>query len=121
MSHILVVEDDEDLLFLYRAALASKGRVVTEAKNAQEAMTILANPEYLPSLIFLDINMAGGQSGFRIIEEIRRTPRLAASEVVVVTANDQHRTPARERGVRHFIVKPFDISEMATLAEQFGA
>ena len=118
MSTVLLVEDDRDLLFLYRVTLNKYGHTIKEASDARIALDLLDDPHYLPDIIFLDINMVVGLSGYGLIEEIRKRPRLNKVEIVVVTANDQYRTQVMEKGVRHFLVKPINILEMVALADR---
>ncbi len=121
MIHVFVIEDDPDLLFLYHEALSKLGRTVTEVQDGTEALDILENSDYTPAVVFLDINMASGISGFKILETIHQIPRLAHTEVVIVTANDQNRAYAESKGVRHFRVKPFSVADITALADELCA
>ncbi len=121
MIQILVIEDDPDLLFLYGEAIIKPGRVVTNAADGVIAAALLEESDYTPDVVFLDINMVNGVSGFRILEIIRNTPRLQQAEVVVVTANEQHKLYALSKGAHYFRVKPFNVEDITALADELCA
>jgi CheY-like chemotaxis protein len=120
MSHILVVEDDHDLLELYGFALSKRGRTITAASDSVTASSYLRNPYFCPDVIFLDINMNTGVSGLGLMQMIRLDPRLSHIPIVIVTANDQYRDYALSQGAWDFLVKPVKISELAAIANKLG-
>ena len=72
MKKILVVDDEEDIRFLYKEELEDLGYQVTVAATAEEAMEkILANN---PDIITLDIKMPGmdGIEFMRKLKEERK-------------------------------------------------
>src|SRR5256885_343930 len=120
MSQVMIVEDDRDLLTLYRLALTKKGREITTLSDGSSAVDMLQNPGYCPDVIFVDVNMSTGISGLGLIDMIRQDPRLNCVPVVVVTANDMYRDTALDAGARAFLVKPVRIAEIADLANKLG-
>ena len=121
MSHILIVEDDPDLLDLYTFTLARTGREITALYDPVSAIDLIQNPQFNPDLIFLDINMRAGISGLGLMSLIASTTRLKHVPVVVVTANDIYKEYALKAGAREFLVKPIRISDMADIANRFDA
>jgi len=121
MSHIMIVEDDPDLLDLYRLALSQNGREITALCDPVSAVDLIQNPQFNPTLIFLDINMQKGISGLGLMSLIASTGRLTHVPVVVVTANDIYKEYALKAGAREFMVKPIKITDMAAIANRFNA
>ncbi len=117
MPTVLVVEDDNDLLFLYHTALSQKGYHVIEARNNAQAMELLQAPDFIPHLVFLDIGMPDAP-GTRIIHYMRSEPRFNDTRIVVVTANEHYQTRVDEGDISHFLVKPITITQLVDLADE---
>ena len=72
MKKILVVDDEENIRFLYKEELEEEGFMVELAKNGEEALEKL--PLFKPDLITLDIKMPG-MGGIETLKRIRETER----------------------------------------------
>ena len=72
-EHILVVEDEEDILELLRYNLAKEGFRVTGVVSGEEAVRAARSTP--PDLIVLDL-MLPGMDGFTVCRELKK--RLAA-------------------------------------------
>jgi CheY-like chemotaxis protein len=114
---ILLVEDDEDDVFLLERAL-SKAKLDSPlyiAANGQEAIDYLAGAgKYadrttypMPGCVFLDLKLPF-RHGFEVLEWIRSEPSLAAIDVFVLTSSpeDRDRERAEQLGARAYLVKP---------------
>lgn len=111
---VLIVEDDEDLLFLYKSALGGLAPNVDFARSAGELMSKLHQPDYVPDLVILDIEMPDAQN-FRAIDFMKREPRFAETKIIVITANDTYRDRL-EGTVDSFLLKPLAITDVIRLA-----
>ena len=82
---LLVVEDEADLLKLYRLQIGSWDLPLTliTAVNGFEALLRIG--ETKPDLLVTDLNMPG-MDGFRMIRTLRANPEFAAMEIIAVTA-----------------------------------
>jgi CheY-like chemotaxis protein len=107
LKKILCVDDAEEILVLLKAVLDLAGYTVATCADAAEALQ--AAPEFLPDLIFLDVNMPD-MDGPDVLIKLREFPQLKATPVVFLTAQYQEHEVAGyfEMGVAGVFAKPFD-------------
>lgn len=67
MSRILIVEDDETILFALRSALGRNGYEVSAAGSLEEAKRFIQNPT---DLILLDLGLPDGE-GLTLLKAFR--------------------------------------------------
>lgn len=104
-AHILVVDDDEDILRLLTMRLHARGFRVTSVASAEQALAHLAVDP--PRVVISDIRLPG-RDGLSLFEEVRSTwPTLP---VILLTAhgNIPDAVDATSRGVFGYLTKPFD-------------
>ena len=104
-AHVLVVDDDEDILRLLTMRLRARGFRVTAVGSAEQALAQIAVDP--PRVVVSDVRLPG-QDGLALFEEIRRTrPTLP---VILLTAhgNIPDAVDATSRGVFGYLTKPFD-------------
>jgi two-component system response regulator GlrR len=104
-AHVLVVDDDEDILRLLTMRLQARGFRVSAVGSAEQALVQIAIDP--PRVVVSDIRLPG-QDGLGLFEEIRRTrPTLP---VILLTAhgNIPDAVDATSRGVFGYLTKPFD-------------
>lgn len=106
---ILVVEDDEALLELYRLVLQKEGFQTLSARNGSEAFEILEQTHI--DLVITDIMMPV-MDGYEFVTELRRqNPRLP---VLMITAKQDF--PSKNKGFTlgadDYMTKPVDTAEM---------
>lgn len=102
MLRTVIIEDEEPCLINLLELLKNYNfiEIVAFASNVMDAVNKIDTLK--PDLIFLDINIPGGD-GFTVLEEIKHTPF-----VVFVTAFDQFALKAFERNSIDYILKPVD-------------
>lgn len=115
MTSVLVVEDDKDLVYIYRMALGQAGYQVTMARSGREARQALDRE--VPDLMFLDMNMPD-ESGLDVIRYVRADERFRDLRIVVITANPLWERQIAEEDIELFLVKPVAIADMVTLARR---
>lgn len=115
MAHILVVEDDLDLQFLYEATLGRLGHVVASASRTSEALLMLTHEEF--DLVILDMNMPDAP-GVKVIEFARGDARLRHVPMIVISADAQWRRPCLDLGIEHFLVKPVPTRRLFALLDE---
>ena len=108
-SHILVVDDDQDILKLISMRLVAAGYHITTANNGAEAMSSIALQR--PDLVISDLRMPA-MDGMALLEAVHSAhPTLP---VIILTAHGSipDAVRATQRGVFGFLTKPFDSQEL---------
>jgi CheY-like chemotaxis protein len=113
---VLVCDDTASLRELVSEALAEGGYTIVEARDGDESLELARRVR--PDLIVLDVVMPG-RSGFDVLAELRKSPALARTPVVVCTASARaiDRDLARTLGIDRFLHKPFSPLELASVVE----
>jgi DNA-binding response OmpR family regulator len=101
---LLVVDDDADMLAVVGFALRQAGFPVLPAPNFATAVSTFRAQQ--PDLAILDINLAGGGSGFELCDLMRKESRLP---IMMLTARGEEADLVRalELGADDYLTKPF--------------
>lgn len=113
---ILVVEDNADLLLLYKTAIEQQGHQIVEARSGAELMRLLKTDGFAPDLVVLDIEMPDSLN-LNAVQYIRNEPRLKNARILVVTANESYRDKIGG-AVEKYIVKPIAITTLLQLVDE---
>lgn len=107
MSHILVVDDEQDICEILQFNFESEGFEVTTANSAEEALELL--PQVHPDLLLLDV-MMDRMSGFEMAQRLRAEGNQVP--IIFLTAKTQERDQLDgfEVGADDYITKPFSFS-----------
>ena len=111
-EHILLVEDEPDLLQTLSFNFESEGYKVSKALNGEEAMKLLEKNDSI-ALVILDL-MLPDISGLDICRHIRNTNDLKNLLVIMVTAKGEEvdRVVGFEVGADDYVVKPYSVREL---------
>lgn len=106
-STVLVIEDNEQNLYLVRFLLEKHGFVVHEARDGREGVA-LAN-ELHPDLILLDIQLPM-LDGYAVAAELRKDATLQNTPIIAVTSYAMvgDREKALASGATDYIEKPIN-------------
>ena len=110
-ARILLVDDEQDLVWALRHSLSDEGYKVLAAGNGAEALALAQRES--PDLVILDIVMPG-LDGLEVCRRLRRDPALAAVPILFLTVrNDiEDRVIGLNGGADDYLVKPFDVREL---------
>jgi len=113
---VMLVEDNQDLLFNFHLILEEHEFEVASAKNGSEALDILSNEGFLPDIIISDIMMPD-MDGFEFLEKISSNPKYSHVPFIFLTAlsmptDIEH---AKELGVDEFLVKPIEEEDLISI------
>jgi two-component system, LytTR family, response regulator len=110
----LIIDDEkngrENLAGLVRQ-YCPQLKIVAEAATVDEAIEKIN--EFQPRLIFLDIEMPGG-NGFKLLEHFKTFP----FEVIFVTAYDNYAIKAIRFSASDYILKPINLNELIDAVEK---
>jgi two-component system nitrogen regulation response regulator GlnG len=114
-ERILVVDDEESIRWVLSRGLGRRGWKVEGAETAGLALRRLTEQSY--ALVFLDIRLPD-LDGLSLLEQIRRLPNPPM--VVIMTAQGTVDTAinAMKKGAYEYIIKPFDLEDVISLAHQ---
>lgn len=106
---LMVVDDNQDILFNLKILLESKGYKVKTANSGEMALKILSNQENLPEVIISDIMMPN-MNGYEFFAAVSELTQLNQIPFLFLTAKS---TPEEIRfgkmlGVDDYITKPFN-------------
>lgn len=112
---ILLVDDEADLLSLWKVRLESNGFEVTTALSGEEALAKMSVVN--PHLVITDLRMPG-IDGMALFEAVRE--RNQAVPVIIITAHGSipEAVEATKHGVFSFLTKPIDGKELIVEAEK---
>ena len=116
MLTILIADDEPHVVELVRVTLEDDRVRVVEASDGASALVLAA--EIDPELIFLDVNLPD-MSGLDVCRRLRKQPRMACAQIVMLTAAAQQDDIARglAAGATHYLTKPFSPVRLLSLVE----
>ena len=102
---VMIVDDFEDALEMYRDYLVFSGLRVTTAANGEDAIAVAIRDQ--PDVIFMDIRMPG-MTGTEAMVALRQEPRFNKVPIVALTAHALHaeHAAALRAGFDEVISKP---------------
>lgn len=109
--HVLLIEDEPNILEAMRFILARDGWTVSSHSDGNSAVAAVQRAR--PDVLVLDV-MLPGRSGFDILRELRASPETAGLPIMMLTARgqDKDRARAESYGVSQFMTKPFSNSDV---------
>jgi len=108
---ILIVDDEQDLVWAVRYTLIAEGYEVLIANNGIEAITIAQSTQ--PDLIILDIMMPH-IDGIQVCHILRRDQQLASVPILFLSkqCSITDRITGLDDGADDYLGKPFDFGEL---------
>jgi DNA-binding NtrC family response regulator len=114
MAKVLVVDDEESIIWIFRKLVESLGHAFLSAPTAEKGIELARTEQ--PDLVFMDVKLPG-MDGLTALEEVRRVaPR---SKYVVVTAHGSLDTAVRAMkvGAVEYLAKPVDLDQARALIQ----
>jgi DNA-binding NtrC family response regulator len=109
--HVLVVDDEQLLLWAIAESLRSRGLEVDEASNAKEALHALTAERTAPEAVLLDLNLPDSHD-LGLVKMVRRLAPAARVFLMTAFGTPEVRAEAHELGVVDIIDKPFDLTAL---------
>jgi DNA-binding NtrC family response regulator len=114
MAKVLVVDDEESIIWIFRKLVESLGHAFLSAPTAEKGIEIARTEQ--PDIVFMDVKLPG-MDGLTALEEVRRiAPR---SKYVVITAHGTLDTAVRamKLGAVEYLSKPVELDQARALIQ----
>lgn len=110
-THILVIEDEQDIRDLISFQLKSEGHKVTACESADKAISVLESGEKI-DLFIVDWMLPGSMNGLEFTKKLRKHKDFTETPVVMLTALTQPENivAGLDAGADDYVTKPFDIN-----------
>jgi len=111
MAHVLIVEDEPDVMLLLENRMRGAGHEVESVTNGEQALEAVA--QRAPAVIILDWMMPR-LNGLEVCMRIRATDTERHIKVLMLTAKSQQHDidEAYAAGADDYIVKPFSSRDL---------
>ena len=111
-ARILIVEDDVTIAGMLGEIFRRGGFAPTTVRDGRSAINEVLHGEP-PRVAVVDV-MLPYTDGFSVVATMREQPRWSGVPVVMLSARQlpPDVARARELGVRRYLTKPFDVSEL---------
>lgn len=118
VRRILIVDDEEPIVFALRRFLVSRGYEVVAAREREEAEALILLGAFDAMIADLRLTRAHGAEGLELLTCIRRfTPRTLTILLTAYGTPEVERE-ARARGADVFLLKPQPLPELADLLDE---
>jgi CheY-like chemotaxis protein len=116
-KHILIVEDNEDLLSLYRDLLEPEGYKLSALPGSDNIVSHVSKLQ--PDVVLLDFLIAGINGG-ELCSQIKKNKSTAHIPVVMISAYPKLVNSLGHYGWDDFITKPFNVEEFQRVIGKYS-
>ena len=107
--HVLVIDDNEDILFMLKAMLNFKGYTVSVKENTYDLENFIT--ALSPSIIIMDMLLSGAD-GREICKQIKASALLCSIPILMISAHPQAKEECLAAGANYFLAKPFEMNDI---------
>ena len=116
-ARVLLIDDHQDALETLKLILEGAGHEVQTAPDGRTGLECI--DAFAPEIVFCDIGLPGGMSGYDVVRAVREDPsdRLA---MVAITGfgRREDRVRAREAGFDEHMTKPVSTAELLAMVRR---
>jgi two-component system cell cycle response regulator DivK len=115
---VLIVEDNEKNMKLFRDVLVATGYSILEATTGEDAVDFAVS--HAPALVLMDVQLPG-IDGVEALARLRRDERTRAIPVLALTAQAMHGDRERflSAGFDAYLSKPMNIAELLRTVREY--
>jgi len=111
MKHVLIVDNDPDVLDIMQEALTYEGLHVTGMAEANDIFQLI--DLYQPDLLMIDY-LLDGINGGEICHQLKVNPKTQHLPVIIMSAYPRVMLSLGTYDSDDFIAKPFDLNDMVS-------
>ena len=108
-SHILLIDDNEDILMMMKAMLGLKGFKVSATGDVEGIESTIRDLE--PDIIIMDM-LLGGYDGKEICKQLKTNEEFSPIPVVMLSAHPNGEKECLQAGADYFLEKPFEMERL---------
>ncbi|WP_046242486.1 response regulator transcription factor [Hymenobacter terrenus] len=111
MPHVLIVDDEPNIVMSLEFLMRKNGYQVGIARNGTEALAAIAQTPY--DLVVLDVMMPD-VDGYQVCQQLRQQPNQAGTKVIFLSAKSREADMQKgyEAGADLYVPKPFSTRQL---------
>src|SRR5215813_8018832 len=109
MAKLLLIDDEEDVLYSFRRIFDSPDIELNTASSGEEGLKLI--PKLKPDLVIMDVRM-GGISGLETLRRVRQTDPKQLVILMTAYGTTQTAIEAMKLGAYDYLLKPFDVPKL---------
>ena len=107
--HILVIDDNEDILFMIKTMLEMKGYLITAKENPEHIESVIELTK--PDIILMDM-LLSGSDGREICRNLKGNYSFAHIPIIMISALPDADISCKDAGSDYFLGKPFEMNDL---------
>jgi excisionase family DNA binding protein len=115
-ARILVIDDNESILAVFRETLEGDGHIVVTADTGAKGLEYMTQQDF--NLVFLDLNMLKAD-GAEVLREIRGIKQNLPAMIITGYPDSAMMNRAMKLGPLGVMLKPFGDSDIRTVVSSF--
>jgi two-component system nitrogen regulation response regulator GlnG len=109
MSKLLLIDDDQDVLYSIRRNIESPEVELTTASSGEDGLKLISKLK--PDLVLMDIRM-GGMNGLETLRRIRQLDTKLLVILMTAYGTTQMAIEAMKLGAYDYLLKPFEVPKL---------
>lgn len=114
MKTILLVDDEENIRFLYEEEFKDEGYSIISASNGSEALELFASDQ--PDLVILDIQMPG-MNGIEVLRQMKTIDPTVP--VILSSAYPEFKQDFGAWASEEYVVKSSDLQQLKDVVRRY--
>lgn len=114
-DHILVIEDNEDILMMIEMMLVHQNYRVSKKADGDDVESFIKKIQ--PGVILMDM-LLSGVDGTLVCKQVKENSSTKHIPVIMISALSQGRERSEEVGADFFLAKPFEMEDLLTIAAE---
>ena len=118
MAHLLLVDDDNDVVEIFAELLRGEGHEVRTASTGEEGLVALRAAASLPDVLVLDVDMpvlGGPGMAHKMLLHDAGEEKIP---ILLMSGREDLPEIAAQMGTRYFLRKPADIAQFLALLDR---